>query len=223
MDCFRITSPSIDSLGTLRRRLVPLRTTIWQILCYLRQRSLHWSIFFPPVPKRRNRSRAVLFFPMRWKRNTRSYICSGLHKMSIRKWLIVPWDFTSTGLLLRPVLQTNGLLPLYRTHGKKLLYQRSSQQPIRSRPPCPNAGISIPLLLLCFVLHSLLRWQRYWTLKFPRALLGWKHSQPELPIPLRCLLRPSSPSTTSNRRSSASYVIRPQKTISKMTYHLWMI
>ena len=220
MDCFRITSPSIASLGTLRRRLVPLRTTIWQISCYLRQRSLHSSMFLPPVPKRRNRFRAVLFLPMRWKRNKRSYICSGLHKMYIRKWLIVPWDFTSTGLLLRPVLQINGLLPLYRTHEKKLLYQRSSQQPIRSRPPCPNAGISIPLLLLCFVLHSQLRWRRHRTLKFPRALLGWKHSQPKLPIPLRCRLRPSSLYTTSNRRS---YVIRPQKTISKMTYHLWMI
>ena len=105
MDCFRITSPSIASLGTLRRRLVPLRTTIWQISCYL-----HSSMFLPPVPKRRNRFRAVLFLPMRWKRNTRSYICSGLHKMYIRKWLIVPWDFTSMGFLLKPVLQTNGLV-----------------------------------------------------------------------------------------------------------------
>ena len=105
----------------------------------------------------------------------------------------------------------------------KSSYRRSSQRPIKSLPRCPNDGTSTHPPLSCFVPHSLPRCRKYRTQRYPRVLPGWKLSQPGLPIPLRCPLPQWWASTISSRRSSASYVILPQRTISTMTFHLWMI
>ena len=131
--------------------------------------------------------------------------------------------FISTGLPLKQVLRTNGLLHLYRIHGIKRSYRRSSQRPIKSLSRCPNDGTSTHPPLSCFVPHSLTRCLKYRTQRYPRVLPGWKLSQPGLPIPLQCPLPQWWASTISSRRSFASYVILPQRTISTMTFHLWMI
>ena len=139
-------------------------------------------------PKTDEPFRAVLYLPMSWRRNMTSYICNGLPKLPIRRWKIVPWLFISTGLPLKQVLWSNGLLHLSIIHGIKRSSRRSSQRPIKSLPQCPSVGTSTQPPLSCFILHNLPRCRKYRTQRYPRVRPGWKPSQPELPIPLRCPL-----------------------------------
>ena len=86
------------------------------------------------------------------------------------------------------VLRTNGLLRQCRIHGIKLSFRRSSPQPIRFLPRCPNDGTFTHPLLSGFVPHSPRLCRKYRTQKYPRVPPGWKLSQPGLPIPPPCPL-----------------------------------